>query len=162
MNMRRYRFVEEDLTIGRPETLKVVVETRNNVKLWNRVDVIKGGESNLTDHARYKMALARSNTLMFPGLAEMLQKSSEESCENCHYRLSYGAETAGRFGGVELCDGCRKKWKAYVEDFPARAARVFPVLSAYWPSAMESIHGTQSGDCEDGEKMVALGGLEVI
>ncbi|KUJ17652.1 uncharacterized protein LY89DRAFT_747336 [Mollisia scopiformis] len=149
MNMRRYRFVEEDLTIGRPETEQVVRETRENYKLWNRVDMINNLENNLTDHARYKVALARSNTLMFPGLAEMLQRSTDGRCDKCHYRLSYGAETAGRFGGVELCNVCRERWKVYLEDFPSRAARIFPVLLTHWPSSIEPVHEEQTLNCEE-------------
>lgn len=47
MMMRRYRFVEEDLTVGKAETAAVVDETRQNVKLWNRVDAqgAKAGEA---------------------------------------------------------------------------------------------------------------------
>ncbi|KAF7349846.1 Alpha-ionylideneethane synthase abl3 [Mycena venus] len=37
MMMRRYRFVEEGLTIGKPETNQVITQTRANFKLWNRV-----------------------------------------------------------------------------------------------------------------------------
>jgi hypothetical protein len=38
MIMRRYRFVEEGLTLGRPEDQRVIAQTRNNFKLWNRID----------------------------------------------------------------------------------------------------------------------------
>lgn len=36
--MRRYRFVDDALTIGNPETEQVVMDARAHVKLWNRVD----------------------------------------------------------------------------------------------------------------------------
>ncbi|MGW3635424.1 hypothetical protein ACWD7F_35700 [Streptomyces sp. NPDC005122] len=39
MSMRRYRFVEDGLTIGTPETSEVVRAARANVKLWYRSDV---------------------------------------------------------------------------------------------------------------------------
>jgi hypothetical protein len=130
MMMRRYRFVEEDLTIGKPETEHVVAQTRQNFKLWNRVDAteMKGVQS-----ARYRDVIRRSNKLMFPGLAEMLESAAEGQCDCCHYRLSYGAEASGRFGGVKLCVDCREDWRAYLEAFPARAAKVFPVLLSHWP-----------------------------
>ena len=38
MMMRRYRFVEEALAIGKRETEHVIDQTRKNHKLWNRVD----------------------------------------------------------------------------------------------------------------------------
>jgi hypothetical protein len=40
MVMHRYRFVEESLTIGRPETVRVRHQARRHVKLWNRVEVL--------------------------------------------------------------------------------------------------------------------------
>lgn len=40
MTTRRYRFVEDGLMIGRPETEHVVELTRDNFKLWNRVEEI--------------------------------------------------------------------------------------------------------------------------
>lgn len=126
MMMRRYRFTEEDLTIGLPETENVVVQTRQNVKLWHRVDAT--GQS--INSARYASLLARGDELMFPGLADMLENATGTHCDHCRYRLSYGAETSGQFGGVELCAGCRQEWQTYLSTFPDRAVAVFPVLWA--------------------------------
>ena len=133
MMMRRYRFVEEDLTIGKPETEHVVAQTRQNVKLWNRVDATekKGVQS---QSARYTDVITQSSKLMFPGLRDMLESAADGHCYRCHYRLSYGAEASGRFGGVELCDCCREKWRTYLEAFPARAVEVFPILWSRWPT----------------------------
>jgi len=131
MMMRRYRFTEEDLTIGLPEDEDVVTQTRRNVKLWNRVDVT--GRS--VHDVRYATVVARSEELMFPGLAEALEESVVGHCEDCRHRLSYGAEGLGRFGGVELCDRCREEWQAYLRSFPTRAAAVFPVLRSPRPGA---------------------------
>ncbi|GLZ00444.1 hypothetical protein [Actinoplanes sp. NBRC 103695] len=125
MMMRRYRFTEEGLTIGRPETDQVVTQTRHNVKLWNRIDAT---DRSVHD-ARYAGVLARSDRLMFPGLPDMLEKAHEPHCDRCRYRVSYGAEGAGSFGGVGLCDECRQEWQDYITSFPARAAEVFPVLT---------------------------------
>lgn len=124
MMMRRYRFIEDDLTIGMPETDRVVAQTRRNVKLWNRLDAT----GNPVRDTRYENAIARSDELMFPGLADMLESSADGHCEHCQYRLSYGAEAAGRFGGVELCDRCRGAWRIYASTFANRAADVFPEL----------------------------------
>jgi hypothetical protein len=124
MMMRRYRFVEDDLMVGRPETDHLVTQTRQNVKLWHRVDPLKTGN----DQGRYRNVLARSDELMFPSLADMLRDNGY--CDTCRYRLRYGAESAGRFGGVDLCGSCRAEWQAYLRDFPARAHKVFPALSS--------------------------------
>jgi hypothetical protein len=126
MMMRRYRFVEENLTIGRPETEHVVTQTRQNFKLWNRIDAITKppGED------RYTHTIAHSDKLMFPGLARMLECSADGHCNHCHYRLAYGAENAGKFGGVQLCDSCRLKWQTYLQTFPTRAQQVFSILES--------------------------------
>lgn len=122
--MRRYRFTEDGLTVGLPETPHVVAQTRRNVKLWNRIDAT--GRS--TSDTRYTGVIARSGELMFPGLADMLEKSGEPHCAHCRYRTSYGAEGSSRFGGVDLCPGCRTVWQGYLADLPARAAEVFGFL----------------------------------
>ena len=109
--------------IGKAETSEVVRQTRNNFKLWNRLDVIDGdGEA-----ARYLEVISESDRLMFPGLAEMLENSDKGHCDHCRYRSSYGAKTFGQFGGVELCENCRLVWQGYVESFAARATEAFPI-----------------------------------
>ncbi|KAJ7334601.1 hypothetical protein DFH08DRAFT_925648 [Mycena albidolilacea] len=128
MMMRRYRFVEEDLTIGKPETNQVITQTRVNFKLWNRVDANKMKDDSEEDIQRYKDVLARSEELMFRGLDELLETGGDGVCDTCRYRASYGAETTHRFGGVELCAGCRAKWRGFLESFPDRATQVFPEL----------------------------------
>ena len=125
--MRRYRFVEDGLVVGKAETEEVVSQTRRHFKLWNRVDANRRFEFE-DGRARYEDAIAREGGLMFPGLAELLE-GSDRQCGSCRYRLSYGAEVTGRFGGVELCEACREVWCEYVRSLPLRASRVFPVLA---------------------------------
>ena len=124
MMMRRYRFVEDGLVIGKAETQEVVKEARRNVKLWNRLDL--GGES-AREEKRYGDAMAQKGRVMFDGLAEMLEGDGERCCR-CKYRESYGAEGLKRFGGVELCEECRGQWGRYVESLPERAVEVFPEI----------------------------------
>jgi hypothetical protein len=126
MMMRRYRFVEEGLTIGKPETDQVIDQTRLNFKLWNRIDANSRSAQNTQ---RYKDLMARSQELMFPGLAEFLETGEDGSCAHCRFRNSYGAETRHRFGGVELCEICKETWRCYLESFPIRAAKVFPEIA---------------------------------
>ncbi|KAJ7443420.1 hypothetical protein B0H11DRAFT_1748474 [Mycena galericulata] len=135
--MRRYRFVQEDLTIGRPETDSVVAQTRDHVKLWNRIDAKAAKEVSAESIQRYHDVVTRRE-LMFPGLAELLQTVGDGNCDTCRYRLSYGAETMQRFGGVELCDGCRVKWRSFLESFPERAAEAFPELVDMYNSGITS------------------------
>ncbi|TLD10184.1 hypothetical protein PgNI_05380 [Pyricularia grisea] len=181
MMMRRYRFVEEDMTIGKPETAAVVAQTRRNFKLWNRVDAqvpqdsaasqtssgsnstssssssSSGGggdgdassihSSGISSNAtsieaekedqssdsieapgaeRFRNLLARSKDLMFPELPAYLSRAGEPHCNRCLYRSSYGAQQLHRFGGVELCRGCRAMWRGYVESLPERVQEGFP------------------------------------
>ncbi|KAI8949053.1 hypothetical protein F4801DRAFT_426870 [Xylaria longipes] len=134
MMMRRYRFVEEGLTVGRPETDEVVDETRRNVKLWNRVDAnvnhdtMKSKAADTADVQRYHALLKQGEELMFPELPEFLARGGEPLCKQCAYRPFYGAEQNHCFGGVELCQGCRAIWRGYVESLPERARDVFSEL----------------------------------
>ncbi|KAJ7892004.1 hypothetical protein B0H13DRAFT_2234806 [Mycena leptocephala] len=128
MLMHRYRFVEENLTIGMPETEDIISLTRTNFKLWYRIDANKMREISEESIKRYKDALARSEELLFPGLAEILKTNGDGHCNTCLYRASYGAETTHCFGGVQLCEGCRAKWRDFLESLPNRAAKAFPEL----------------------------------
>lgn len=127
--MQRYRFVEEGLTIGTPETERVVEQTRKNVKLWNRLDS-HDGKRVLVDAERYEDVVGSESRLLFPGQAEVLRRSPEESCGECLHKDSYGTRTIGQFGGVQLCDTCLVKWREYADGVTARAVKAFPVLLA--------------------------------
>jgi hypothetical protein len=124
--MRRYRFVEDNLTVGKPETEEVVVQTRENFKLWHRVDATE----QYVQNTRCEEILAQKDRLLFSGFAEMLQKGEEGRCPKCRHRLSYGAQASGQFGGVQLCDGCKGQWQGYLDSLPERAAQVFPALQS--------------------------------
>ncbi|KAB5582754.1 BcABA3 [Coniochaeta sp. 2T2.1] len=127
MTMGRYRFVEEGLTIGRPETEDVIFATRRHVKLWNRVDWREEGG---LDDGSYREAIRQSDRLLFDGLSELLQRQEpgRQRCDRCRYRMAYGAQRLGEFGGVELCSGCNEEWRLYIESLPRRAAEAFPEL----------------------------------
>lgn len=150
MMMRRYRFVEEDLTVGRPETDAVVTETRRHVKLWNRVDADihdSNGEGQTIEASsiqRYHAVLKRSEELMFPELPELLERGSKPHCDRCLYRASYGAEQNHSFGGVALCRGCQAMWRGYVESLPDRTKEVFAGIVLKAPSGQE-VAGPNNG-----------------
>lgn len=216
MMMRRYRFVEEDLTVGKPETAAVVAETRRNFKLWNRVDAqvaapgqtssdnssdnrsssISSTSSTGTDGSgagdassvhssgvhsdatsiepekedqssvfeapgadRFRSLLARSKELMFPELRAYLSRSGEPHCNRCFYRSSYGAQQIHRFGGVELCRGCRAMWRGYVESLPERVQEAFPdvVLKAPPPpSPRRAVPADGEADSAAGQRSKRL------
>lgn len=122
--MRRYRFVDDALTLGNSETEQVASDACEYVKLWNRVD--RCGE--LVDESRYAVVTSRSDELLFPGLADMLDRGAEGHCHDCTFRAVYGADTFGEFGGVKLCGACRLEWQGYLGSLAARAAEAFPCL----------------------------------
>ncbi|RAH54372.1 hypothetical protein BO85DRAFT_462063 [Aspergillus piperis CBS 112811] len=124
MTMRRYRFVEEGLTIGKTESGDIINETWQNFKLWNRLDV---GSATSLDFKHYHILLSRRDDLMFPGLAEWLEADSQH-CTQCVYRKVYGAQRAHCFGGVELCSECRDAWREYLKTLPERTKQAFPDL----------------------------------
>jgi hypothetical protein len=125
MTMRRYRFVEDGLTLGLPENERVVEETRRNVKLWYRLGpgASRVGDTGMAD-TYYRETMAREGRVMFPGLAEMLDRSDVDRCSSCRTRNAYGPDGVGEFGGVVLCDGCRSQWDGYLRDFPSRMKKV--------------------------------------
>ncbi|PSK60221.1 hypothetical protein B9Z65_1119 [Elsinoe australis] len=125
MLTRRYRFVEEDLSIGKLEDEDVVEQTRRNVKLWNRVE--EKDEKFQENSSRYKEIISKhSEDLMFPGLAHALETAETGRCTDCVYRSSSGAQGVGEFGGVQLCPACREQWRQYLEALPQRVIEVFP------------------------------------
>jgi hypothetical protein len=136
MMMRRYRFVEENLMIGTPENDKVVEEARRNYKLWNRVDASENQHP--LDRQHYDNMLARGDELLFCGLSGFLENSGNGVCSSgCTYRTSYGAKTSMRFGGPELCDECRVRWRDFQDSLPERAKNVFPEIELNSTLSME-------------------------
>ncbi|KAI2481633.1 hypothetical protein Ptr902_07428 [Pyrenophora tritici-repentis] len=127
MIMRRYRFVEEGLTLGKPETKRVIAQTRSNVKLWNRLDEQKKTEKQkLESLEQYRHVLSQEDVLLFDGLAPMLERADEGLCSECSYRETYGAPQPHTFGGVVLCEGCKHRWGVYTESVLERMVKCFP------------------------------------
>jgi hypothetical protein len=127
MMMRRYRFVEEGLTLGKPETKRVIADTRKNVKLWNRVDEQKKAKDQERESLeQYRDVLSKEKAFLFNGLAAMLEEADEGLCSTCSYRETYGAPQAHTFGGVVICAGCKHGWGAYTESILERTVKTFP------------------------------------
>ncbi|KAH6634768.1 hypothetical protein B0J18DRAFT_486943 [Chaetomium sp. MPI-SDFR-AT-0129] len=123
MTMRRYRYVENGMELGRPETEEVVKDAREYYKLWYRVDARETFDE---QQARFASVISRESYLLYPGLAELLQEDVKRECDKCEYRRNYGASTMNEFGGVKLCDACKDEWRQYSETLPQRAAEAFP------------------------------------
>ncbi|KAH3913833.1 hypothetical protein HBH56_094860 [Parastagonospora nodorum] len=127
MMMLRYRFVEEGLAQGKPETKRVIADTRKNVKLWNRGDEqekVKGQERESLE--QYRHVLSQEKVLLSNALAAMLEGAHEGLCSKCSYRETYAAPQAHTFGGVVLCARCKQKLGAYTEIILERTVKTFP------------------------------------
>ncbi|KAJ6481676.1 hypothetical protein C8R45DRAFT_1100107 [Mycena sanguinolenta] len=123
MTMRRYRFVEQSLTVGMPENARVVEETRQNVKSWNRIDG-KEATARAWDDTSYLRALAAEDEVMFEGFGDLLRQGSAHACED----YSENPVLYGRCISSPASASARREWDAYVRAFPARAVDVFPIL----------------------------------
>ncbi|MEU1984096.1 hypothetical protein [Nocardia sp. NPDC019395] len=124
MLMRRYRYVEEGMTLGMPESEAIVDDARRNVKLWYRNDPV----AETVSDQRYEAVMARPH-LLFDGLADILDRPAAEKCHACERSESYGIGDVGKFSGVILCGQCRKNWGAYLEAFPDRARNILPLAT---------------------------------
>ncbi|KAK1834555.1 hypothetical protein QBC39DRAFT_397193 [Podospora conica] len=126
MTMRRYRYVEDGMIIGKEEDEATVDQTRQHYKLWHRVDLRDDYDP---QEERYRQVIADKARLLYPGLAEALEKEDEtDRCGKCVFRKIYGTTKIAEFGGVKLCEGCEDKYCQFAETLPSRAAAAFPEL----------------------------------
>ncbi|MGH3854183.1 MAG: hypothetical protein ACRDR6_11945 [Pseudonocardiaceae bacterium] len=77
ISMRRYRFVEDGLRLGNPETSAVVADARNGVKLWYRNDADPGQQVSAERYADV--------------LVEALERPVENLSPQCIRSAIYGA-----------------------------------------------------------------------
>ena len=128
MTTRRYRFVEDGMLIGKPENEHVVAQTRNNFKLWHRVE---GCEDWTLEEDRYAAIIAQSERILFPGLSNIIQNSAEKNCSKCYHQAVSEKDDKyiGKFGGIRLCDDCKLAWKVYMETLPVRFTAAFEDVS---------------------------------
>jgi hypothetical protein len=124
MMTRRYRFVEDGLMIGRPETDQVVELTRANFKLWNKVE---GDAAKPAKDGRNMDIITQSDKLMIPGFCGLLESSAKKHCSHCSNAVS-GSQDIRRFGGVRLCDECRGEWRSFMRAARVRFAAAFPEI----------------------------------
>ncbi|KAH7247682.1 uncharacterized protein BKA55DRAFT_515448 [Fusarium redolens] len=124
MMTRRYRFVEDGLMIGRPETDQVVELTRANFKLWHKVDsdIVKPDKD-----GHYMDTITKFDKLLLPGFCGLLESSARKHCSYCSNAVSSSSDIR-RFGGVRLCDECKANWRSFMRAARARFAAAFPEI----------------------------------
>ncbi|GIZ45767.1 hypothetical protein CKM354_000892000 [Cercospora kikuchii] len=138
VTMRRYRFVEEGLRIGREEDEVVRGLARRNEKLWWRrkgegskdeVGLTKDGESIevVIGRTRFEKYMEKKGELFFDGFVEMMEegKSRDDDVAGCC--AGEGGEN-GRsvFGARILSEAEREVWRQYALGFNGRLRRAFP------------------------------------
>ncbi|MFJ5306688.1 hypothetical protein [Streptomyces sp. NPDC088350] len=115
MTMRRYRYVEDSLTLGNPETARTVDQARKNVKLWYRLS------PTAQDNNHYRDILANQGRVLFPGFAAILENAGP-TCFDCVYPSQFTPAPA-HFAGVRVCAEHRKAFDTHLGELPARARR---------------------------------------
>ncbi|WP_280465099.1 hypothetical protein [Nocardia brasiliensis] len=91
MLMRRYRFVEDGMTIGNPESDAGVEDARHNIKLWYRND--PPISDNMDE--RNEAVFTRKEQLLFPGFDDMLHRAARA----CLPIGLFGSRPVGRLVG---------------------------------------------------------------
>ncbi|PVI05763.1 BcABA3 [Periconia macrospinosa] len=124
MVMRRYRFVEENLSIGTPENQAVLNDTKEDVKLWKHLVV---RQASAQDMERYESIVQRKE-LMYEGLPQLLEEGNKLPCKDCVFKPSYGVQNSYEFGGVKLCTHCQGKAAEHLHTLRTRAIAAFPLL----------------------------------
>ncbi|SMQ54927.1 unnamed protein product [Zymoseptoria tritici ST99CH_3D7] len=121
MIMRRYRFCEEGLVIGKAEDTSVIDAARKHEKLWHRLDqqeiVLQQGVE------RCELIFSMENTLCFRGFVDILL-DADRSDSPLEFPSS-PVEKNG-FGGALAHQAAGQIWKSYALRLPERVRRAFP------------------------------------
>lgn len=120
LTMRRYRFVEDSLTLGLPEQEAAQHVSHRNAKLWRRLE----DSTTTSAEARFEKIMRDEHRLLFPGMAEMLERSSTDTCAQCARDTVEFADETGELRGNELCDPCKENWRSYLLDVHHRVSTV--------------------------------------
>jgi hypothetical protein len=136
MMMRRYRFVEEDLVIGKSEDERVRKAAKKNEKLWNRLDDSGVQSRKREGQRRYEKILRKEDRLLFPGFVDILEESNrQDSAAGSPERAGSDEEddtdpyAAQKFGGEQLTHREREKWRSYASRLNDRVKREFPEVN---------------------------------
>lgn len=123
MMMRRYRFVEEGLVIGKAEDDNVIQGARNHEKLWHRLDrdevkVLEGAQ-------RLERILAMEDKLLFRGFATILTDAGRSDSPSESEPMVATGEKNG-FGGSLLTKSAAQEWRTFALGLQDRFHRAFP------------------------------------
>ncbi|CZT15508.1 uncharacterized protein RCC_01366 [Ramularia collo-cygni] len=121
MMMRRYRFCEEGLMIGKAEDESVILAAKNNQKLWHRLDrdEVKFYEG----QQRFERIMEMEDKLLFRGFADILRDAAR--VDSPAEPASSPAEENG-FGGSLSNEAASQEWRTWALGLQARVAHAFP------------------------------------
>lgn len=137
VTMRRYRFVEEGLRIGREEDEVVRGLARRNEKLWwrRKEEGTAGARAGYEEvdaemeegRERFQKYVKKKNELFFDGFVEMMGEGRSRDDDVAGWCVGEGGETAGQvFGARILSEAEREAWRQYALGFNDRLKRAFP------------------------------------
>lgn len=125
MTMRRYRFVEEDLTIGKPEDETVRDAAKKHVKLWHRLDFDLAKQQ--LSEARLRKILSMQDRIFFPGFVDILEQvKGNDSLLSTPDDPDASADGEHLFGGKIARATVAEQWGLYVLQLDARVKSAFP------------------------------------
>lgn len=132
MMMRRYRFCEEGLVIGKCEDERVRKAAKNHEKLWHRLEEREGQSRKQAGQLRLEKILSKQDKLFFRGFVDILEESNRQdsALSSPAQRNSLDAGEEGKakkkFGGDLLNDRAREQWRSYASGLNERVKRAFP------------------------------------
>lgn len=139
MMMRRYRFVEEGLVIGKSEDDSVRAAAKKHEKLWHRLEG-RTESHEQEGQIRYEKILSKQDRLLFRGFVDILEESiRQDSPLACpvyttthHGKRRKTSEAADdssdkpRFGGALQDVSAREQWRSYASTLNERVKLAFP------------------------------------
>lgn len=121
MMMRRYRFVEEGLVIGKAEDDSVIQGARKHEKLWHRLD--RDENKIIEGEQRLERILEMEDKLLFPGFAKLIREAGRADSPS---ELDGDLGKENGFGGSLLTNSAAREWKTFVLGLKERVRRAFP------------------------------------
>ena len=134
MTMRRYRFVEEGLTIGKPEDDAVREDAKMHVKLWHRLDFDEARQQQHEE--RLRRIFSMQHQILFPGFVGILEQARRNDISLSRSGVQARVDGEHPFRGRITKSSVAEQWKLYVLNLEERVKCAFPevVLSPGLPA----------------------------
>ncbi|KAK4623793.1 Alpha-ionylideneethane synthase aba3 [Fulvia fulva] len=136
MMMRRYRFVEEGLVIGKSEDENVQKAAKKHEKLWHRLELDQSRQQ--AGQVHFDRILDKQDAILFEGFVDILNDGNRQ--DSAMSSPTIDGEAEKRFGGALLSDSVREQWREYALGLNDRVLKAFPevVISPALPTEVRS------------------------